>query len=44
MTTIISFLFYGLLYFVLSAGLTFFVASAFFGSPGKKSEENQYDL
>jgi hypothetical protein len=42
--TIINILFYGFLFLVLSAGLTFLLASAFFGYPEKKSEENQYDL
>jgi len=42
--SIINVLFYGLLFLVLSAGLTFVLASAFFGYPEKKSEENQHDV
>jgi len=37
--TIIDVLFYGLLFFVLSAGLTFVLAAAFFGVPGKENDE-----
>ena len=37
--TIISALFYGLLFFVLSAGLTFVLTAAFFGVPGKENDE-----
>jgi|TARA_R110002110_G_scaffold351101_1_gene561126 hypothetical protein len=39
MIAIINILFYGLLFFVLSVGLTFILASAFFGVPGKESDD-----
>ena len=40
----VQFSYYAIAWLVISAGLTFILASAFFGYPGKKSEENQYDL
>jgi hypothetical protein len=38
--TIVNVLFYGFLFFVLSAGLTFVLAAAFFGVPGKENDEH----